>query len=136
MLQCHAPPPAHPFIIYIFKQHAPPSATTGRWNATSTRPENPLGGKNLYGLLLPAVNCDKAENAYLYTHPYSLLIKDNLSLCMGDGTSTLLQFSTPAFSPLRQPKNYVATQPACTPKDATTSYCNYGRLFYYSRQPR
>ena len=23
MLQCHAPPPAHPFIIYIFKQHKP-----------------------------------------------------------------------------------------------------------------
>ena len=29
MLRCHAPPPAHPFIIYIFKQQAPAFAHLG-----------------------------------------------------------------------------------------------------------
>ena len=57
MLQCHAPPPAHPFIIYIFKQRVAPAAATWWWKATvSLRNCNTEKGRNLYGLESPAVN--------------------------------------------------------------------------------
>ena len=131
----YAPPPAHPFIIYIFKQHAPSSATNGRWNATSAHPENPLSGREFIrpsaACCQPAQRRKSTSFISLYSL-YSLLIKDSLSLCMGNGTSSLSQNSPTASNPLRLPKNYVTTHPILTPKNPTAPYYNYGSLPHYT----
>ena len=128
----YAPPPAHPFIIYIFKQHAPPSATNGRWNATTTRLKDPLSGSKL--IRPSAARCQPTLSQKLlsFTPRYSLLIKDSLSLCMGNGTSSLFQNSPITFNPLRLPKNHVTTRSVRTAKDSTTNYYNCGSLPHHT----